>query len=68
MILYGFISYQRLITDDGVLFPIWCEVLGNLMCSLTVLSIIGYGVYSIVDVIKNKKVTFQSFLIDVYWF
>ncbi len=54
--IYGWATYSRLQTDSGVFYPIWCEVLGNLMCGLTVSGIIIYAIYAAIDVYRNKKV------------
>jgi hypothetical protein len=44
--------------DNGVLYPIWVEYAGNLMCLLSFGSIIVYAIYLIViDVFINKKVS-----------
>jgi hypothetical protein len=38
------------------LYPLWADVLGNLMCLVSVGSIVIYAIYAIIDLIKNKKV------------
>ena len=55
MIIYGFATYSRL-TIGNYVYPIWAEVIGNLMNVAIVSGIIFYAVYSVVDVIRNKKV------------
>jgi hypothetical protein len=44
------------LASDNYLYPIWSEILGNLMNLAIVMSIIAYAVYAVFDVIKNKKV------------
>ena len=44
------------------LYPLWADVLGNLMCIVSVGSIVIYAIYAIIDLIKNKKVINIFFL------
>ena len=37
------------------LYPLWADVLGNLMCLVSVGSIVIYAIYAIIDLIKNKN-------------
>ena len=66
MIIYGFATYSRL-TIGNYVYPIWAEVIGNLMNVAIVSGIIFYAVYSVVDVIRNKKVKFWEILVIKYF-
>ena len=66
MVIYRFASYNRLSLDenntlaaDNYVYPIWAEVLGNLMNLAIVMSMIAYAIYSVFDVVKNKKVCLE---------
>ena len=66
MVIYGFVSYSRLTLDgnnsidsDNYLYPIWAEVLGNLMNLAVVLGILLYALYAVIDVKRNKKVSLE---------
>lgn len=66
LVIYGFVSYSRLTLDgnnsidsDNYLYPIWAEVLGNLMNLAVVLGILLYALYAVIDVKRNKKVSLE---------
>ena len=61
--IYKFASYERLsldenntLTADNYVYPIWAEVLGNIMNLAIVMSMIAYAIYSVFDAVKYKKV------------
>ena len=65
-------------TYGKYLFPIWADVLGNLMCVLAVSGIFIYIAYDFIDVIRKKRVSLRSncllagtihpLSIDLTWF
>jgi hypothetical protein len=61
LIIYGFATYTRLTIGDYV-YPIWAEVIGNLMNLAIALGIILYAMFAVIDVIRNKKVKFEIFI------
>lgn len=60
MIIYGFVTFERLSIGDYV-FPAWCDIIGQLANVATVSAIILFIIYKISEAIKKNEPIMSAF-------
>lgn len=64
--IYGFVTFERM-TYNNYVFPLWCDVIGNVANGITVMSMLVFAAYKMYKTCRRKKPFMSVFKPAATW-